>query len=262
MKRTTLILLLTLICNYSFAQEKNPADDGRKIRIPVVFHVIYSDSAENIPDNMILNELKDLNSDISATNDMNLLDKSFQHLVASPNIEFYLLDTTLQKTGIKGVRRITETDVKNRNTLLINAQNCMNVFIADQGNSTPDVGGDEVDLNYKDVGTHGHTLTHETGHWLGLYHTFGQIGNSSWWRVTFGNHDDEVDDTPEQKRGTAICYEITHDCPCPPTVTTYKGHKTLYNNFMDYNPCRCMFTVKQCIRMRNSIIEDRPGLFK
>ena len=77
----------------------------------------------------------------------------------------------------------------------------------------------------------------------------------------FGNKNDLIDDTPVQKGATAICYEITEKCPCPPNKTGYKGHKTLYNNFMDYNPCRCMFTVGQSIQMRNNIIEHKRIVF-
>jgi hypothetical protein len=260
MKKYLLLATVLLLTTSLFGQIKNPIDDGRKIKIPIVFHVIYNNDNENISDSLILNELQDLNLDFSQRNDMRLLDIEFQNLVGNPNIEFYLLDTTFQKNGIKGVQRISTKDLKNKDKLLVNSANCVNVFIALQGNAS-DILSDRVDLNYEDVGTHSHVLTHETGHWMGLYHIFGQIGNSSWWHVIFGNHDDLIDDTPKQKRATAICYEIKPDCPCPPTRTKFKGHKTLYNNFMDYNPCRCMFTTKQSIKIRNNIIEHKRILF-
>jgi len=261
MKKTLFILFVSLSFNHLFGQVKNPLDDGRKIKIPVIFHVIYTDSSENINDSLIMNELQDLNLDFSATNSMALLDNDFRNLVGNPNIEFVLFDTSLQGIVIKGVQRISAKTLKNINALLINPVNCVNVFVADQGNAS-DILSDRVNLNYEDVGTHSHVLTHETGHWLGLYHIFGQIGKSSWWNVTFGNHDDLVDDTPLQNRASAICYSITPSCPCPPVNTYYKGHKTMYNNFMDYNPCRCMFSVEQSILMRNNIIEHKKALFQ
>lgn len=259
----TKYLLLTTIFVWTstlFGQTRNSLDDGRKIKIPVVFHVIYNNESENIKDSLISNELQDLNLDFSQRNNMSLLDNDFRNLVGNPNIEFYLLDTSFQKDGIKGVQRISKNDLKNRDKLLINSTNCVNIFIADQGNAS-DIFSDRVDLNYKDVGTHSHVLTHETGHWMGLYHVFGQVGNSLWWNRNFGNRNDLIDDTPEQKGATAICYEITPSCPCPPTNIYYDGHKKLYNNFMDYNPCRCMFTVGQSIKMRNNIIERKKILF-
>lgn len=161
-----------------FGQIKNPLDDGRKIKIPVIFHIIYTNNNENISDELILNELQDLNLDFSATNNMALLDNDFRALVGNPNIEFVLLDTSFQGNVIKGVERISEINIKDRNDLLINGTNCVNIFIAKQGDAS-DILSDRVELNYIDVGTHGHVLTHETGHWLGLYHIFGQIGKSS-----------------------------------------------------------------------------------
>ncbi len=260
MRKILIFLFVSLVFNHLSGQVRNPLDDGRNIKIPIIFHVIYTDSGENITDSLIMNELQDLNLDFSARNDMTLLDNDFRNRVGNPNIEFVLLDTSLQEIGINGVQRISAKNLKDRNALLINPTNCLNVFIADQGNVS-DILSDRVDLNYEDVGTHSHLLTHETGHWLGLYHIFGQIGNSSWIRVTFGNHDDLIDDTPLQKKASAICYSITPNCPCPPKNSYYKGQKTLYNNFMDYNPCRCMFTAGQSIQMRNNIIEHKRTLW-
>ncbi len=258
------IIIYTIAFNLAFGQVKNPIDDDRKIKIPIVFHIIYNNEKENINDSLILRELNNLNLDFTRKNDMSLLDNDFRNLVGNPNIEFYLFDSSFQ-TGIKGVRRVSQKKLRNRDELLINPANCLNVFIADQGNNAPTIGvgngKNRVNLSYEDVGTHEQALTHETGHWLGLYHIFGQVGNSSWWNKTFGNRDDLIDDTPEQKGATAICYRITPDCPCPPRNIYYKDHKRLYNNFMDYNPCRCMFTVKQSIQIRNKIIEDRRMLF-
>jgi hypothetical protein len=258
--RILIVLFLSIAFNHLFAQVKNPKDDGRKIKIPVVFHVLYRNNIENVSDSLIMNELKDLNLDFSAGNNMDLLDNDFRNLVGNPNIEFVLLDTTINGNRIKGIQRISASNVRDRNALLINSTNCVNVFVAKQGNAS-DTFSDRIHLDYEDVGTHSHVLTHEMGHWLGLFHTFGQIGNSYWWNVLLGNHDDLIDDTPKQKKATATCYSITPDCPCPPKKIYYDGRKTMYNNFMDYNPCRCMFSIGQSVQMRNNIIERKKGLF-
>ncbi|GAA3591906.1 M43 family zinc metalloprotease [Flavivirga amylovorans] len=258
--KNILVAIILLQTTVLFSQTRNSVDDGRKIKIPIVFHVIYNNDSENISDRLILNELQDLNLNFTQKNDMSLLDNDFRNLVGNPNIEFNLLDTIFQKNGKKGIRRISSKQLEKRNKLLIDPSNCLNVFIAKQGNAS-DILSDRVHLNYKSVGMSSHVLTHETGHWMGLYHIFGQIGNSSWLRVTFGNRNDLIDDTPKQKGATAVCYSITPKCPCPPKKTHYRGHKTLYNNFMDYNPCRCMFTIGQSIKMRNNIIEHKRILF-
>lgn len=255
---TIIVLLQSLIL---FSQTRNPIDDGRQIKFPIVFHVIYNDLNEVINDSLILSELRDLNLDFNKKNDMSLLDSNFKNVVGNPNIEFYLLDSLFQKSKTKGIRRVSKKDFRNKKDLLINPNECLNVFIGNQGNSS-NILSDRVDLNFKSVGLNSHVLTHETGHWMGLYHIFGKIGNSRWFRVMFGDKDDLISDTPVQRGATAVCYKVTKECPCPPKKTKYKGHKTLYNNFMDYNPCRCMFTIGQSIRMRNNIIEHKRIVFE
>jgi hypothetical protein len=254
---TVFLLFLSI---FLFGQIKNSIDDGRKIRLPIVFHVIFKNSNQNINDSLILKELQDLNFDFKAMNDMSLLENDFRNDVGNPNLEFYLLDTIIQSGGIPGIQRIKPRNFKSRNELLINPEFCLNIFISSHHNSSG-ILSDRINLNYKNIGKNRHTLTHETGHWLGLYHIFGQIKNSAWWRVAFGNRDDLIDDTPEQKGATAICYSVTDDCPCPPKKIYFKESKRMYNNFMDYNPCRCMFTKGQVIKMRNNIIEHKSILF-
>lgn len=146
MKKFLLIAITLFQTAIVFGQVKNPADDGRKIKIPVAFHIIYKNSNENINDSLVIKELHDLNSDFSAINNMVLLDSDFRNRVGNANIEFVLLDTTINGTAIKGINRISAKNLRNRNTLLIDSENCLNVFIADQGNSS-DILSDRVDLN-------------------------------------------------------------------------------------------------------------------
>lgn len=91
------------------------------------------------------------------------------------------------------------------------------------------------------------TLTHEVGHYLGLFHM---------WNVDGSCEDlDFVEDTPVQ----AYPY---YDCPGGERVTC--GSPDMYMNFMDYTDPMCMyfFTTGQIQRMERILMEFRPGLLR
>jgi hypothetical protein len=91
----------------------------------------------------------------------------------------------------------------------------------------------------------GDTVTHEVGHYLGLYHTF-QDGCSS--------PGDEIDDTPFESTPAFGCPVGRNTCP-------QTGNDPIFN-FMDYTDDACMdeFTTDQADRMTTMTGIYRPSL--
>jgi len=86
----------------------------------------------------------------------------------------------------------------------------------------------------------GRTLTHETGHWLGLIHIWGDGPCGI---------DDFCQDTPRQSFSSAGCPSGVDSCPSDPG-------NDMYENYMDYSNDICMntFTADQANRI--SVVMD------
>ena len=100
-----------------------------------------------------------------------------------------------------------------------------------------EVFGKGLPINLPEI--EGKTLVHEMGHYLALFHNWGD-GNC--------NADDYCADTPLQAAPTsseAACTEVHNSC----------GSRDMSENYMDYSsdPCMMMFTKCQGIRMRAAL---------
>jgi len=99
-------------------------------------------------------------------------------------------------------------------------------------------------LNLHEIYAYGRTLTHEMGHYLDLYHTWGD-GDCS--------VDDDVEDTPN-------CSGQLFGCPTTAPVDCPPAPPRMIANYMDYTDDRCMniFTLGQKARMRASLTSMYP----
>lgn len=98
-------------------------------------------------------------------------------------------------------------------------------------------------LNNDGTYNKGRTLTHETGHWLGLYHIWGDDGGAC-------TGSDNVTDTPNQGSENYACPATNGSVKTDACSTTSPGVN--YQNYMDYSDDKCMvmFTAGQKARMQ------------
>ena len=236
------------------------------INIPVVFHVVYANSTQNISDAKIQAQVAQLNADYARLNsDAGNTPAAFAALGANTSIQFCLAQRDPSGNATTGiVRRSTTTasfsdndNVKftaNGGDNAWPAGSYLNIWSANLSGGLLGYaqfpGGsastDGVVCLYSSIGSItnpgtaspynlGRTATHEVGHWLNLRHIWGD--------ANCGN--DLVSDTPTQQADNG-------GCPSFPHVTCSNGpNGDMFMNYMDYTNDNCMniFTQGQSTRM-------------
>ena len=250
------------------------------VTIPVVIHIIYASSQDNISLAQIEDGLRVLNEDFRRQNaDTNLTRTLFKPVAADFEIEFALAKIDPQGNCTDGITRTQSLEslsgdegskiVKwNRNNYLNIwvTRNVSNTLPSDPGGYTLGysyfpranslVSGDGVILRNDQFGTigtatgnPGRTLTHEVGHYLALHHPFagscnGNGGSNPVGNAGGSNTGDYCADTPPVLRSNSFCTTINSCSSDSPDLTDQ------IENYMDYTNCQNMFSADQKARAR------------
>lgn len=242
------------------------AEDRAVVTIPVVVHLVYKTSAQNISDARIIAQIAQLNADYAHLNsDAGTVPSVFSGLAANTNIQFCLAQRDPSGNATTGIERVVTTvtswsdndAVKYASSGGANAwpaASYLNLWVCNLGSGLLGYaqfpGGtaatDGVVVLYSTVGSmttpgtaspyqYGRSATHEVGHWLNLRHIWGD--------ANCGN--DQVSDTPTQQTSN-------FGCPSFPHVTCSNGpNGDMFMNYMDYvdDGCMTMFSAGQSARM-------------
>ena len=272
-----------ILRNYS-SDVQNQRTASTIITIPVVFHILYRNSTQNISQSRILDQLAVLNADYARLNaDTTNTPAPFKSLAGASNVRFCLAQRDPAGNATTGIIRklVTATgyDPISNDAIKFSSQggddawpttDCLNVWVANFNGFSNSILGisqmpggsaatDGCCVRYESVGgsafpgtmsgfNYGRTLTHEVGHWLALYHTWGDDGGSC-------TGSDNVNDTPNQSAENYNCptFPLLDNCaPNSPGV--------MFMSYMDYvnDNCMNMFSIGQTNRLYQALTILRP----
>jgi Pregnancy-associated plasma protein-A len=248
--------------------------------IPVVVHVVYNTSAQNISYEKIQSQIDVLNEDFNRTNlDASNTPSAFQAVAANPKIRFKLACVGPTGATTIGIIRIQTTvvqfTIQNKGQVQSSmgtnqavgddpwpTDKYLNIWVCNlEGGYSfgfiPDLRNtatykDGVVIHYQLFGRNtgiahkelGRTCTHEVGHWLNCFHIYNQFNCTD---------SDMCDDTPNQ-------YNFNSGCPSYPHPSC-NNTSDMFMNYMDYtdDECENLFTNDQKARMRTLF---EPGGFR
>jgi len=239
-------------------------------KIPVVVHVVYKTAAQNISDAQVHSQIDVLNEDYRMRNaDVSSVPAAFQPFTADARIQFELATTDPDGNPTTGITRTATTrdSFTDDDGVKSAASGGADAWPADQYlniwvcNLVPWLGyaqfpggpasTDGVVILHTAFGTTGtaaapfnlgRTATHEVGHWLNLFHIWGDDAGGC-------SGSDHVADTPNQggpNFGT----------PTFPTISCGNApNGDMFMNYMDYvdDAAMVMFSAGQVQRMQATL---------
>ena len=236
--------------------------------IPVVVHVLYFDSTQNVSDAQIQSQIDVLNEDFGRTN-VDKINTPPPFVPAASGTDFRFCLATKDPNGVQtnGIERRQVmnqqfqhgSDMKHYSTGGLDAWDVdryLNIWVCNLGSQILGYGDLPSSVHSNEYGVvvtytafgrngsavapyHlGRTVTHEISHCFNLYHIFSETGNCA--------GSDQVNDTPSQFEATFGCHSFSYADTCTPS---YPG--IMFMNYMDYSDddCMNMFTAGQASRM-------------
>ena len=239
--------------------------------IPVVVHVIHNGGTENISDAQIQSQIDVLNEDyrkIAGTNGFgNGVDTEVEFCLAKidPNGKctngIVRVQSTLtnhqsyQRAQLSALSYWDNTHYLNMYVVKTIAGNVLGYSSFPNGPASDD-GVVCVHNYFGRTGTAsaslGRTMSHESGHWFGLYHTFnGGCG------VDTCADGDYVCDTPPAANPNSGC-PVINSCS-----NDFPNVNDQVQNYMDYSndACKSMFTLGQKLRMQATLATIRTNIW-
>ncbi|TMR32408.1 zinc metalloprotease [Actinomadura geliboluensis] len=248
------------------------------VTLPVVVHVVHNTPEQNIDDAQIHSQIDVLNRDFRAANpDVSRVPEVWRTLIADNEVEFALATVDPLGDPTDGIIRAatdrTSFDVDDGVKAAATGgsdpwptDQYLNVWVCQLGGGLLGYaqfpGGppptDGVVILHTAFGTTGtatapydggRTATHEIGHWLDLFHIWGDDDGAC-------SNDDRVADTPNQADSNV-------GKPAFPHVTCNNGpNGDMFMNYMDYVDDDSMFMFTQGQRERiNACLEGARASF-
>jgi hypothetical protein len=261
-----------------YARRPEVAQRPGVTRIPVVVHVVWNTTQQNISDAQIRSQIDVLNRDFRRTNpDVNNTPAPFLPLTADARIEFFLANVDPNGAPTTGIirRQTTVTSFTANDAMKSQASGgadpwpsdrYLNMWVCQLGGGLLGYaqfpGGpaatDGVVITHSGFGTTGtaappfnlgRTATHEIAHWLNLNHIWGDDGTGC-------TGTDNVADTPNQGGPN-------YGTPTFPRVSCGNGpNGDMFMNYMDYvdDSVMVMFTTGQVTRMQAALDGPRSSI--